>query len=102
MALERWDPARDGAFSEAAFRRKLEKKGYRVARYVYSPGTYFPPHTHGTDKIDGVVSGQFRMTTPEGSVILEAGDALYVPRGLEHSAEVVGDDPVVSFDAAKD
>ncbi len=101
MKVERWDVARDGALTEQAFRRKLEAKGYRVSRYVYPPGTVFDFHVHGHDKIDGVLSGRFRMTTDEGSVVLEAGDALYVPAGARHRAEVVGDAPVVSLDAEK-
>ena len=101
MSVEKWDPKRDGKFSEEALRRKLEKRGYRVSRYVYSPGTYFPDHTHTIDKIDAVVSGQFRMKTKELDVILKLGDCLAVPRGTVHRAEVVGDAPVVSLDATK-
>jgi mannose-6-phosphate isomerase-like protein (cupin superfamily) len=41
------------------------------------------------------------MTTPEGEVVLEAGDVLAVPRGTVHSAEVVGEVPVVSLDATR-
>lgn len=99
MEVERWDEARDGAFSEAALKAKLEARGYRVARYVYPPGTRFPDHTHPIDKIDAVVVGRFRMKTPTGEAILEAGDCLAVPRGTVHSAEVVGEEQVVSLDA---
>ena len=60
MAVHRWNAALDGEFSEAALRGKLEARGYRVARYVYSPGTVFPDHKHGVDKVDAVVSGRFR------------------------------------------
>ena len=35
-------------------------------------------------------------------MILEAGDCVNVPRGTVHSAEVVGEEPVVSLDATKD
>ncbi len=34
-------------------------------------------------------------------VVLKAGDCLSVPRGVVHSAEVVGKEPVVSLDATK-
>ncbi len=87
--------------SEEALRRRLEARGYVVTRYVYPPGTYFPPHTHDVDKIDAVLSGRFRMTMQGHTVILEAGDTLVVPRGAEHDAEVVGDEPVISLDAVK-
>ena len=82
-------------------RRKLESLGYRVCRYVYPPGTVFPPHNHAVDKIDGVLSGRFRMQMHGQALLLEAGDMLDVPRGVVHSAEVVGDQPVVSLDAVR-
>lgn len=99
--VERWDEEQDGPLSESSMRRKLESRGYRVSRYVYPPGTSFPDHTHAVDKIDGVLAGRFRMRMGDADVVLEAGDCLAVPRGAVHSAEVVGDDPVVSLDAVR-
>jgi|SRR5215813_4767893 len=99
MKIERWSPEKDGALSELAMRRKLEQLGYQVTRYIYSPGTFFPSHTHATDKIDAVLSGSFRITMGKDSIVLIAGDFIHVPRGAEHSAEVVGEEPVVSLDA---
>jgi len=102
MQIEHWDPARDGELTEANMRRKLQARGYSVSRYVYPPGTRFPEHDHGVDKIDGVLSGRFRMALLQGgSAILEAGDLLAVPKHVLHSAEVVGDEPVVSLDAMR-
>jgi len=101
MQIEHWDEVRDGALSEAAMRRKLESRGYSVNRYVYPPGTFFPPHDHGVDKIDGVLAGRFRMTMQEQEVVLEAGDLLVVPKHVMHTAEVVGEQPVVSLDAVR-
>ena len=101
MSVEHWDETIDGAISEQAMRRKLEAFGYQVSRYVYPPGTAFPEHTHGIDKIDAVLSGRFRMTMGGTSVVLEAGDCLAVPRGAVHSSEVVSDQPVVGLDATK-
>ena len=99
MTIEHWDQQRDGALSEAAMRRKLEQRGFRITRYVYSPGTFFPTHTHSTEKIDAVLSGSFRITMGKDSVVLKAGDFIHVPAGAEHSAEVVGKEAVVSLDA---
>lgn len=101
MTVEHWNPETDGVLSEATMQRKLEARGYAVTRYVYPSGTYFPDHTHGADKIDGVLAGRFRMTMGKTSVILEAGDCLFVPRDAVHSAEVVGIEPVVSLDAVR-
>ena len=100
--VEKWDCKKDGPLSEKVLREKLEQRGYSVSRYVYPPGTYFPDHTHSIDKIDAVLSGRFCMRMHNQDVILEAGDCLAVPRGTIHSAEVVGNDPVVSLDATKE
>jgi quercetin dioxygenase-like cupin family protein len=101
MSVEHWNTEVDGPLTEEGLRRKLEARGYAVSRYVYPPGTYFPPHTHAVDKIDGVLSGRFRMTMGGESLVLAAGDCLAVPRGQSHSAEVVGGEPVVSLDAVR-
>jgi hypothetical protein len=34
-------------------------------------------------------------------VVLGPGDSVEVPRGAEHSAAVVGDEPVISLDAVR-
>ena len=53
------------------------------------------------DKIDAVVSGRFKMVMEGKELILQAGDVLAVPQGTVHSAEVVGDEAVVSLDGVK-
>ena len=101
MQVESWNEAEDGPLSEAALRRKLEASGYAVSRYVYPPGMYFADHTHGVDKIDAVLSGQFRVRMGGESVVLRAGDMVRIPKGAVHSAEVVGEEDAVSFDGVR-
>ena len=101
VIVEHWNADTEGELTEQKLRQKLQDRGFSVARYVYTPGTYFPDHTHGVDKIDAVLSGRFRMTMRGRSVVLKAGDCVYVPQGAVHSAEVIGVDPVVSLDAIR-
>ena len=96
-----WNDAEDGELTEANMQAKLESLGYSVTRYEYPPGTFFPDHAHGEDKIDVVLSGEFLLRMEGQSIVLKAGDSLHVPRGMVHSAEVVGHQPVVSLDAVK-
>ena len=100
-SVRHWNAAVDGELTEAALRKRLESLGYLVMRYVYPPGTSFPEHTHQVDKIDAVLSGRFRLIVAGHHVILDPGDWIAVPRGVRHSATVVGDEPVVSLDAIK-
>ena len=99
--IERRDEGRDGPVSESVLRARLERRGYAVSRYTYAPGTAFPAHTHGVDKVDAVVTGTFRVVLEGTEVVLGPGDAVAVPRGAVHSAEVVGNEPVISLDAVK-
>lgn len=99
--VQHWNPAADGELSETSLRRRLEAQGYSVSRYVYSPGTHFSEHTHGVDKIDAVLSGRFELVVAGERVVLGPGDWIAVPRGVRHTATVLGDEPVVSLDAVK-
>ena len=101
MKVERWNTARDGPLSESGLRARLEAQGYDVTRYRYPPGTSFGWHTHGVDKIDAVLAGRFRIRMGDEEIVLEPGDAVHVPSGEAHSAEVVGDETVVSLDAVR-
>jgi quercetin dioxygenase-like cupin family protein len=101
MQVDHWDESRDGPLTESALRRKLESLGYRVSRWVYPPGTIFDFHSHAYDKMDAVVSGRFRMTMRDETVVLGPGDALHVPAGAFHRAEVVGSESVVSLDGER-
>ena len=100
-AVRHWNSEIDGELSESALRARLEALGYLVMRYVYPPGTSFPEHTHNVDKIDAVVSGRFRLVVAGHRVVLGPGDWIAVPRGVVHTADVVGGEPVISLDGVK-
>ena len=87
--------------TEQALRARLESLGYRVAKYVYEPGTVFPDHQHDVDKIDAVLSGRFRLVVRGHMKVLGPGEWIEIPRGTTHNAAVIGDEPVVSLDAVK-
>ncbi len=98
VQLEKWSEE-TAVLSDPAMREWLEEQGYAVARYVYPPGTYFPDHTHGIDKKDGVLKGKLRIKAAGKDYVLEAGDVLEIPAGTVHDAEVIGNESVVSLDA---
>jgi quercetin dioxygenase-like cupin family protein len=101
MSIRHWNETLDGPLSEASMRRKLEDEGYLVTQYAYAPGTHFPEHTHEVDKVDAVLSGCFRLVVAGHPAVLGPGDWIAVPRGVRHSATVLGDEPVVSLDAVR-
>lgn len=101
MNIYQWNTKVDGPLSETGLINKLEQMGYLCTRYTYPKGTFFPDHSHNTDKIDAVLKGQFKINMEGKSIILKAGDYIYVPMNTIHSAEVIGEESVVSIDAVK-
>jgi quercetin dioxygenase-like cupin family protein len=53
------------------------------------------------DKIDAVLAGRFELVVDGEAAVLGPGDWIVVPRGVRHTATVVGDEPVISLDAVK-
>jgi quercetin dioxygenase-like cupin family protein len=101
IKIERWGSGSNEPLSEAALVNLLERLGYRCTRYTYPAGTYFPEHSHDVDKVDAVLKGRFKISLYGESVILMAGDYIYIPAKTTHSAEIIGNESVVSIDAVK-
>ena len=93
MPVHRWNAALDGEFTEAALRGKLEAQGYRVARYVYSPGTVFPDHKHGVDKVD-LHTMDASLALPHNNDFAFIGSQSFTAEGPGQSGERVRDNGV--------
>jgi quercetin dioxygenase-like cupin family protein len=81
--------------------RKLEAQGYCVALQLLAPGTTFGAHRAGERRLEAVLSGQLRWVVSGRPRLLGPGDWLEIPAGARASAEVIGDEPVLSLDAAR-
>jgi len=101
VQIESWNRLRDGPLNERSLRSRLEHRGFSCTTYVYPPGTCFPVHDHAMDKIDAVLAGYFRISMAGQDFDLGPGDALFVPRGMQHSARVLGNVAVKSIDAVR-
>lgn len=101
LHVEHWSEKTDGPLNEANMRKKLAAEGYKCIKYVFSPGTDFPDHTHSETKKDAILEGQFRFAMFGKEVILQPGDIVEVPRGVVHNATVVSSQPAVFFDTTK-
>jgi quercetin dioxygenase-like cupin family protein len=90
-SVRRW-PA-EAPPDEPLLRALLAEEGLEVFPWSNPPGELYAPHVHGYDKILYVVQGSISFGLTDGRVILEAGDRLELPAGIEHAA-VVGPDGV--------
>ncbi|VDL61890.1 unnamed protein product [Hymenolepis diminuta] len=101
LQITHWNEKKDGIFSEDKMIALLEKEGFTVIPYTFSPGTDFPDHTHIVDKKDGITAGKFSFTMHGKTVVLSAGDTIFVPKNTVHSAHVFGDEDVGFLDASR-
>jgi mannose-6-phosphate isomerase-like protein (cupin superfamily) len=83
----------------AAIKQQLRDEGYNIYVYSYPGGMCFPPHSHDHDTIHVVLNGMMRVTMNDTDFILRAGERFVVPADTQHSAEVLGEMPVVVLDA---
>uniref|UniRef100_A0A158QII8 Neur_chan_LBD domain-containing protein n=1 Tax=Rodentolepis nana TaxID=102285 RepID=A0A158QII8_RODNA len=98
LQITHWDEKKDGVFSSNKMKAMLEKEGFTVIPYTFSPGTDFPNHTHNVDKKDAITAGKFSFTMHGKTVVLSAGDTIFVPKNTVHAAHVVGDEDPIDFD----
>lgn len=82
-------------------KRSLKTAGYLLYVYSYPGGMCFPVHTHEYEMIHIVLSGSLKITLDGTDNILVPGERFTVPAHAPHSAEVLGDSPVVCLDATK-
>lgn len=97
MRLERWNPKVDGVLSEGALIQKLMVWGYDATRIAYPARESLPDEHKDMDTIKAVVSGQLQLTIEGQSIVLKAGDCLFIPAGTTCAAEVVSEGPVMAF-----
>ena len=66
-----------------------------LAEEVLPAGASVGRHHHlKTEEIYYILSGTGRMTVGDESSMVEAGDAIFIPRGLTHTLENTGAEPI--------
>ena len=95
LNISQWKPIVDGPLTLENVAKKLKTMGYHFVEQQYAPGTVFHDHSHDNQTKDAVISGRFKVRMQDKEAILEPGDILDIPAGIDHSAAVLGDEPVV-------
>ena len=66
-----------------------------LAEEILPPGRAVTPHHHRQiEEIYYIVSGRGVITVGDEQSEVEAGDAVYVPRGARHTLENTGSEPI--------
>lgn len=98
--VERWTGENKPSASE--FKRAMGSEGFTVFQWSDPPGAYYSPHVHPDEQSHWIVSGTLELVvTGVGTFRLGPGDRDFMPPETEHSATVIGDEPVVYLIGSK-
>jgi len=101
LNVSHWKVQADGPLTLENVAKKLKSMGYHFAEQQYAPGTVFHEHSHDNQTKDAVISGRFKVRMQDKEAVLEPGDILDIPAGIDHSAAVLGDEPVIVLEGEK-
>lgn len=69
-----------------------------MAGYLeFKRGTVVAIHEHENEQLTYCISGRMRFTFPDGDRIMRSGDALLIPGGTPHVAEMLEDTVEMDF-----
>lgn len=98
--VERWTG--DSPPFASDLKERMESEGYSVFQWSDPPGATYSTHTHFEDQTHWIVAGTLELDVAgHGVVRLAAGDRDFMPAETEHSARVVGSEPVVYLIGSK-
>lgn len=88
-----WKPARKG----------IERKAFgsgaaTLALHRLQPGHEVLPHSHPNEQIVYILEGEVDFHIGDEVLRIGAGGLVVIPPGIEHYAEVVGNQPVINLD----
>ena len=100
ITLTRW-PADAGQITINKIRARLEQEGLQPYRFDMIPGDRYSDHAHPEAEIRWVVSGRMQVRIDHEELILEPGDRLDLAANVVHSADVLGEEVVVTLCASR-
>ena len=100
ITLTRW-PESAGQITINKIRARLEQEVLHPTRFEMVPGDAYGDHSHPEAEIRWVVCGRMRILVNQEELILEPGDRLDLAANVVHSADVFGEEVVVTLCASR-
>lgn len=84
--------------NETTLRRMMDSDSLRPYKWSNAPNDVYHEHEHSFEKVLVVVRGNITFHTPDGDVMLNAGDQMILPARIAHAA-TVGEQGVCCLEA---
>ena len=101
LRIDRWNKHDDGPLTEQNMLQKLYVLGFKGARQVNTPGANLPDQAYDEEAVKALLSGQLRLVIEGEELVLKEGDCLFIPSGTTCSTEVLGQQPVINYQAQR-
>lgn len=75
--------------SGAAVRADWSARGFTCETFVDPPGREWNDFVHDTDELVTVIEGRLRVLINGNTHEIEAGDEIFIPKGIRHSVHNV-------------
>ena len=72
----------------------MESEGYTVSEFTDEAGMVYESHSHEDDQTHWIISGEAEFVVGGETYQLRSGDRDFLPANTEHSAVVLGSEPV--------
>lgn len=86
-----WEKIETEKLSEMISRQMLSGEHTTVARIHLKRGATVPRHQHVSEQFTMIISGALKLIFDDHSVVVRAGEVLFIPSNVPHAAEALED-----------
>jgi unsaturated pyranuronate lyase len=96
-----WQEMENERISDVISRQMVSGENATVGRLVLARGAVVPRHFHVSEQYSVILSGALRFVFDDREVVVNAGEILFIPANLPHSAVALEDTVDLDFFAPR-
>lgn len=96
-----WEKLEGERLSKLISRQMLSGENATVARLLLARGAVVPRHYHVSEQFSLILSGALKFVFDDREVLVNAGEVLFIPANVPHSAVALEDTVDVDFFAPR-
>ncbi len=96
-----WDQMETEKMTDLITRQMVSGENATISRLLLSKGAVVPRHSHVSEQYSLIFSGALKFIFDDREVIVNAGEMLYIPANLPHSALAIEDTVDLDFFAPR-
>lgn len=101
LKVEHWDPKTDDLLSKQSMLQKIMIRGYKCQPVGYPPSSVLPDKNADVETVCALYQGEMKLIIEGESMLLRAGDCIYIPPATTWGAEVVSARDVLGFEGVR-